>query len=107
MTEQHQRLQKARSEAGFKNSTEASRFYGWNENTYRSYENGNRNISIKAATRFSDKFNVRVEWLLYGTGPMREEEEYKSEAHKKLVGRIAVMSEKQLQALLGVAETME
>lgn len=63
-----QRLAQARARAGFDNATDAARRYHWNENTYRSHENGVRDVSRKAAERYGKAFKVSSGWLLYGEG---------------------------------------
>lgn len=68
MEEPHDRLMIARERAGFKGPTEAAHRYHWNENTYRSHENGNRDLSKKAAQRYGKAFKVSSGWLLYGEG---------------------------------------
>ena len=62
------RLQKIRDRAGFKSATEAARHFGWNENTYRSHENGTRNLSKKSAAQYADSFGANVSYLLFGEG---------------------------------------
>src|SRR5215211_1487530 len=65
-----ERLRWARERARFKEATEAARRFGWNENTYRSHENGQRGISKKAAAKYARAFKIPVGWLLYGEGLM-------------------------------------
>lgn len=62
------RLQLARERAGFATATDAARRFGWNENTYRSHENGNRDISRKAASMYADSFKTSAGWILYAEG---------------------------------------
>lgn len=68
MSDMNDRLQKARRDAGFETATDAARFYGWNENTYRSHENGERGLRLDAASRYARAFKVDAGWLLAGTG---------------------------------------
>ncbi len=70
--ERFQRLQRARREAGFDNASEAARRFGWNENNYRSHENGQRGFKPDSAEKYADAFGVRPEWLYFDKGPMRE-----------------------------------
>lgn len=65
-----ERLVWARTRAKFATASDAARRFGWNENTYRSHENGQRGISKKAAAQYAKAFKVPVEWLLYGQGSM-------------------------------------
>lgn len=60
------RLRNARRAAGFKTQREACQRYGWNENTYRTHENGPRGISKSAALEYARVFKVSVAWLLTG-----------------------------------------
>lgn len=68
MTEMHDRLKKAREEAGFENASDAARKFGWVETTYRAHENGQRNIPGTRAPIYARAFRVSPEWLLYGRG---------------------------------------
>ncbi|RAI33737.1 hypothetical protein CH340_11355 [Rhodoplanes serenus] len=63
-----QRLSQARQRAGFESATDAARRFHWNENTYRSHENGARDVSRKAAERYGKAFKVSSGWILYGEG---------------------------------------
>ena len=66
MKEMHERLSYARSRAGFKKATEAARYYGWNENTYRSHENGQRGFKLLDAEKYAKAFGVSPGWLFLG-----------------------------------------
>lgn len=70
LDEPHERLAWARKKAGNEDATAAARRYGWNENTYRSHENGTRGITKKAAAKYAARLRVPVEWLLLGQGSM-------------------------------------
>jgi phage repressor protein C with HTH and peptisase S24 domain len=67
----YERLRKAR-EARFPSSAEAAEAYGFNPNTLRSNENGNKPFGRDAAVRYASAFGVRLEWLLSGRGTMRD-----------------------------------
>lgn len=67
----HERLRKAR-EQRFGSAAEAARAFGWNLNTYRSNENGNAPFGRESAVSYASAFGVRLEWLLSGTGTMRQ-----------------------------------
>ncbi len=69
------RLRRARSHKGFRGPTEAARAYGWNINTYRSHENGIRDLSKKAAERYASALSVSIGWLLTGENPPKWEDE--------------------------------
>lgn len=66
--EMHDRLKKAREQAGFETATDAARKFGWTETTYRAHENGQRNIPRERAPIYARAFRVSPEWLLYGRG---------------------------------------
>lgn len=68
MEEPHERLFKARRDAGYADATEAARAKGWNENTYRSHENGVRGMKPKVAAAYAKAFRVSSGWLLTGDG---------------------------------------
>lgn len=70
MTDSHERLQKARLAAGYKDATTAAHAFGWNENTYRSHENGERGIT-RAVGRYAAAFHVSKGWLLHGEGGVK------------------------------------
>lgn len=63
-----ERLSWARAQAGFKSATDAARHYGWNENTYRSHENGAREPKREVAQQYAKAFKVSFDWLFLGTG---------------------------------------
>lgn len=65
-TEPHQRLMAARERAGFATASEAARRYGWNENTYRSHENGERGLRPDVAARYAAAFKVSPAYILIG-----------------------------------------
>lgn len=65
------RLRKAREAKGYESSASAAEAYGFNANTLRSNENGQKPYGRDAAVRYATAFGVRLEWLLRGKGPMR------------------------------------
>lgn len=78
----HGRLQIARSKAGYQTASEAARAFGWNENTYRSHENGERGLKRPVAERYAKAFKVSPAYLLLGT----QEERFVSRT--PILGRI-------------------
>lgn len=68
MEEPHERLQRARRDAGFDDATAAARRFHWNKNTYRSHENGERGLRPKVAAKYAAAFKVSASWLLTGEG---------------------------------------
>lgn len=71
MNDTASRLKEARAEAGYETATDAARAFGWNENTYRSNENGQRGPGRKSAIKYARAFRVSVDWLLTGRGSKR------------------------------------
>lgn len=71
MSKIEERLKAARTEAGYATATDAAKAFGWNENSYRSNENGSRGVSRSNALKYSKAFRVSVEWLLTGRGSKR------------------------------------
>lgn len=65
-----ERLRWIREQRKFADATSAARRYNWNENTYRSHENGNRPLSKRAAAKYANAYKVPVAWLLFGEGSM-------------------------------------
>jgi phage repressor protein C with HTH and peptisase S24 domain len=86
MEEPYQRLQFARENAGFENATDAARAFAWNENTYRSHENGERGLRPAVAERYAKAFRTSAAWLLTGEGDGEARPEPKNVV--RLVGRI-------------------
>jgi hypothetical protein len=68
MREPFERLRWIRIHRGFSGATDAARRYGWNENTYRSHENGVRAISKKAGDNYARTYKVPYGWLMMGEG---------------------------------------
>lgn len=67
------RLSKARAAAGFASPSDAARaLRDVNVNTLISHENGNRDISRKAAEKYAKAFGTDAGWLLYGKSGERE-----------------------------------
>lgn len=66
MTEQHERLAKARRDAGFKTAISATSHYGWNYSTYSQHERGQRGLTRKMAALYGEAYNVSPGWLLTG-----------------------------------------
>jgi hypothetical protein len=49
----------------------AAKHFGWNENTYKSHENGVRQgegLKLKHAERYARAFGVDIAWLMTGRG---------------------------------------
>jgi phage repressor protein C with HTH and peptisase S24 domain len=73
------RLRLAREKEGFKSIREAAKAHGWNENTYKSHEQGERQkdgLKTEYLERYSRAFKVNPLWLATGRGsPLRDETE--------------------------------
>ncbi|MBY3073430.1 helix-turn-helix transcriptional regulator [Rhizobium laguerreae] len=69
MKKPRDRLQEARASAGYDSPTAAASAFprDINKNTLISHENGNRELSRKAAEKYAKLFNVDAGWLLYGS----------------------------------------
>lgn len=65
--EPHERLVAARERAGFQTASEAARTFGWNENTYRSHENGERGLKNAVAIKYARAFRVPPEFIIVGS----------------------------------------
>ena len=65
-----ERLTTARERAGFSSPREAAQRFGWNENTYKSRENGQRKIpkDQEQIRTYARAFGVPFLWLLTGQG---------------------------------------
>jgi transcriptional regulator with XRE-family HTH domain len=60
------RLKAMRRKSGFASAIEAVEKYGWNENTYRSHENGHRDFGRDDAIVYAKAFGVKAGWLMFG-----------------------------------------
>jgi len=69
----HERLKAARIAAKFKTTGAAARSFGWNENTFKSHENGIRSSgrppSEEVVRKYATAFGVDFLWLYAGAGP--------------------------------------
>ncbi|MCP4392943.1 MAG: helix-turn-helix transcriptional regulator [Alphaproteobacteria bacterium] len=62
----HLRLKEARETAGYKSAADFANKCGFTEGTYRSHENGTRNLTESAAKRYAKELNSSWLHLLYG-----------------------------------------
>lgn len=60
------RLKWLREKRRFKSAAEASQCYNWTDATYRSHENGTRDLTKEAALQYATAFGANPGWLLYG-----------------------------------------
>ena len=68
MTEPHERLKQIRIARGVATAADAARRFGWDEDTYKSHENGIRGISKKAVAKYAAAYKVSRGWLFFGEG---------------------------------------
>jgi hypothetical protein len=68
MRDPHERLKFIRKLRGYDAAVDAARAFGWNENSYKSAENGIRPLTGETADHYAHAFRVRPGWLLYGEG---------------------------------------
>lgn len=71
LTQQHGRLRWAREKAGYTSIRQAALAFGWNENTYKSHEQGIRQaegLKTKHLEKYSRAFHVSQAWLATGKG---------------------------------------
>jgi hypothetical protein len=89
MDGRHDRLRQARIAAAFERASDAAARFGWNENTYKSNENGNAPFSFRKAKEYAEAFGVRAEWLYDAAGPMHPT----SEPMVRIIGRVGADTE--------------
>jgi hypothetical protein len=89
MAERHDRLRQARIAAGFARASDAAARFGWNENTYKSNENGNAPFSFRKAKDYAEAFAVRAEWLYDEAGAMLAQ----TEPLVRIIGRVGADTE--------------
>lgn len=66
MSSPHDRLKRARLEAGFETAQQAADAFGWTPVTYRAHEAGERGFKLAAASNYAMAFGVSGGWLLFG-----------------------------------------
>ena len=68
----HDRLRRARLQAGFATAKAAIARFGWKASTYRAHENGQNKFRSSDAGIYARAFKVSSSWLLFGEqGPDR------------------------------------
>ena len=99
MNEPKDRLREARQAAGFETPSDAARLLGKdvNKNTLISHENGNRDISRKAAQNYAKLFGVEAGWILYGETRVDDRSDFD-------VPLVSMVSAGNLRAQAGVTE---
>jgi len=74
--ERRERLQVARLEAELPSVASAADHFSISQSTWRSHENGTRDITKNAARIYAKKMGVNFEWLWNGVGEMRAKVPY-------------------------------
>jgi len=64
MTEKHERLRKARIDAGYRYASDAANALGITASTYRAHENGQNDFGLEEATLYGKKFGVSPLWIM-------------------------------------------
>lgn len=64
------RLKEARIAAGFSSASEFAKKVGVSPSTYGAYENGGRDLTIRAAREFARPLGTTWDWLFHGTNPV-------------------------------------
>jgi phage repressor protein C with HTH and peptisase S24 domain len=70
MSDMASRLTEARKQAGYSSARKAALAFGWKYTTYAGHENGSRGFDDDVRT-YAQRFNVSLEWLMTGKGPMK------------------------------------
>jgi hypothetical protein len=70
--EMHERLAKARIDAGYESAVKAAAAVGVPYPTYAGHENGSSGFRADKGEIYAKKFKVRFEWLMSGIGPMKD-----------------------------------
>lgn len=69
MKDASDRLRELRIKKGFENASDAAQAFGWNENTYKSHENGIRGIKPAVARKYASALGSTAAYILTGSGP--------------------------------------
>lgn len=62
------RLRELRIKKGYATTGDAARAFGWNENTYKSHENGERGIKLAVARKYASALGSTPAYILTGEG---------------------------------------
>lgn len=66
MTEMHERLKKAREDAGFKSAADAANRFGWAYSTYAGHENGSAGMRPATIAKYARAFKTDPSLILWG-----------------------------------------
>ena len=89
--EPHQRLQKARIEAGYADATAAAEAMGVKPPTYWGHENGSRGLA-RSAQKYATFFKVSLDWLLSNKGPPRPKKAEPGKEGRRAVDLVGYVS---------------
>ncbi len=95
------RLRQARQEARYTSVAEAARRFHWNENTYKSHENGTRGFDADQARDYGRAFHVSAGWLMTGEG---KKEEMPSPEEMSLILKFRKMTPENRRVYLQMAD---
>lgn len=84
-----ERLIDLRIKRGFQTAREAARAFGWNEVTYRSHENGTRNIPYEVAQRYASAYGSTPQFILGGASNGNSSQIVNSVSSVRVVGTVA------------------
>lgn len=70
------RLKQARERADIGSYRKLANRFGWNENTYKSHEQGKSSFDQVDARKYAKAFGVSVQWLFMGIGMPDDVDEY-------------------------------
>jgi hypothetical protein len=69
------RLAEARRAAGFETAADAAKAYRWHPQNVRDHEAGRRGVDPQQADDYARRYKIQVQWLLYGRGEMKANED--------------------------------
>lgn len=103
-----ERLRAARTAADYRTAAAFARAADIDEVTYRSYENGNRNLPTDAARMIARHLGVRWEWLLFGEDVREGTAELQPPKKRQADGMLSIAElEVRAYAGAGALETIE
>jgi len=88
MTDPASRLRQLRIRKDFRTAADAARAYGWNEETYKSHENGMRGIRPAVAERYAQAFGSTAAYIL-GIKQSEDSQPVNPVVSLKVVGRVS------------------
>jgi phage repressor protein C with HTH and peptisase S24 domain len=89
MKEPGDRLRELRIKKGYDTTADAARAFGWNENTYKSHENGERGIKLPVARKYAAAYGSSASYILTGDGADKPDPVVKNVTSAPLLGIVA------------------